>query len=37
LYYLNCCCSVMPDHAATQVFQQMDGVWLKIYQHWPPA
>ena len=26
LYYLNCCCSVMPDHAATQVFQQMDGV-----------
>jgi hypothetical protein len=26
LYYLNCCCSVMPDHAATQVFKQMDGV-----------
>jgi hypothetical protein len=28
---LDCCCSVMPDHAATQVFRQIDGVWLKIY------
>ena len=26
LYYLNCCCSVMPDHAATMVFEQMEGI-----------
>jgi hypothetical protein len=26
LYYLNCMCAVMPDHAATMVFDQMDGV-----------
>jgi hypothetical protein len=26
LYYLNCCCSVMPDHAATMIFKQIDVV-----------
>jgi len=26
LYYLNCCCSVMSDHAATMVFEQMEGI-----------
>ena len=26
LYYLNCMCAVMPDYAATMVFDQMDGV-----------
>jgi hypothetical protein len=26
LYYLNCCCSVMPDHAATMVFKQIEGI-----------
>ena len=26
LYYLDCCCSVMPDHAATMIFKRMDGV-----------
>jgi hypothetical protein len=25
LYYLGCCCSVMPDHAATMVFERMQG------------
>ena len=26
LYYLDCCCSVMPDHAATMIFKSMEGV-----------
>ena len=26
LYYLNCMCAVMPDYAATMVFDQMDGM-----------
>jgi hypothetical protein len=26
LYYLNCMCAVMPDYAATMVFDQIDGV-----------
>jgi hypothetical protein len=26
LYYLNCCCSVMPDHVATMVFEQIEGI-----------
>jgi hypothetical protein len=26
MYYLNCCCSVMSDHAATMVFEQIEGI-----------
>jgi hypothetical protein len=26
LYYLNCMAAVMPDHAATMVYEQMEGV-----------
>jgi hypothetical protein len=26
LYYLNCCCSTMSDHAATMVFEQIEGI-----------
>lgn len=26
LYYLNCCCAVMPDHAATTVFERIEGI-----------
>ena len=26
LYYLGCCCSVMPDQAAAMVFERMEGI-----------
>jgi hypothetical protein len=26
LYYLNCCCSTMSDHAARMVFEQIEGI-----------